>query len=126
MINFYTFLKLPMSSSIDEIKKRKNALLKKWHPDKNPNNPLAEDMTKRINEAYEILSDPEKRRKLDSFIVSEKQKENEMKKAEQKKNQESNVDLWDILKPIGVALFVLAAFIVSIVLINRLVKDNKS
>ena len=65
--DYYEVLGLSKGASDDEIKKafRKNAM--KYHPDKNPGDKAAEEKFKEINEAYEVLSDPDKKSKYDRF-----------------------------------------------------------
>ncbi|XP_053139346.1 J domain-containing protein-like isoform X1 [Hemicordylus capensis] len=68
MVEYYEALGLPRSASVDDIKKayRKKAL--KWHPDKNPENKqYAEQRFKEIAEAYEVLSDKNKRDIYDRY-----------------------------------------------------------
>ena len=64
--NFYNVLGIGEKSSQDEIKKAYRKLQMRWHPDKNPGNQEAVDMTQKINEAYETLSDKRKREEYDN------------------------------------------------------------
>ena len=65
--DYYEILGINKNASEDEIKKAYRKLAMKYHPDKNPNNKEAEEKFKKINEAYEILSDKEKRKKYDLY-----------------------------------------------------------
>ena len=65
--DYYEVLGLSKGASADEIKKSYRQLAKKYHPDLNPDNKEAEAKFKEVNEAYEILSDPDKKEKYDRF-----------------------------------------------------------
>lgn len=63
--DLYKILEVSKDANQDEIKKSFRNLSKKFHPDLNPNNKEAEEKFKKINEAYSVLSDPEKRKQYD-------------------------------------------------------------
>ena len=63
--DYYSILGVAKNATADEIKKKYRKLAMKYHPDKNPGNKAAEDKFKTIGEAYEVLKDPEKRKKYD-------------------------------------------------------------
>lgn len=63
--DYYQILGIPRQASADEIKRAYRKLAVKWHPDKNPGNKRAEDKFKDISEAYEVLSDSDKRKRYD-------------------------------------------------------------
>ena len=65
--DFYEILGISKSASDDEIKKAYRKLAIKYHPDKNPDDKAAEDKFKEAAEAYEILSNPEKRQRYNQF-----------------------------------------------------------
>ena len=63
----YEVLGVPSSATDEEVKKAYRNLARKYHPDLNPNDPSAKDKFQEINEANEVLSDPEKRKKYDEY-----------------------------------------------------------
>ena len=65
--DYYATLGVSKNASEREIKQAYRKLARKYHPDVNPGDKSAEEKFKRINEAYEVISDAEKRRKYDQF-----------------------------------------------------------
>jgi len=65
--DYYILLNVKKNASGIEIKKSYRKLAMKYHPDRNPNDKIAEEKFKEISEAYEILSDPKKRQTYDQF-----------------------------------------------------------
>jgi DnaJ-class molecular chaperone len=65
--DYYNTLGIKRDASADEIKKAFRKLARKYHPDINPGDQAAEAKFKEINEAYEVLSDADKRKKYDQF-----------------------------------------------------------
>ena len=65
--DYYEVLGLQKGATDAEIKSAYRKLAKKYHPDLNPDNPEAEAKFKEVNEANDVLSDPQKRQKYDQF-----------------------------------------------------------
>lgn len=65
--DYYKILGIARDASPDDIKKAHRKLARKYHPDLNPGNKASEERFKEIQEAYDILSDPDKRAKYDQF-----------------------------------------------------------
>ena len=65
--DYYKVLGVDKKATPDEIKKAFRKLAVKYHPDRNPNDKSAEDKFKEINEAYAVLSDPQKKEQYDTF-----------------------------------------------------------
>lgn len=66
-IDYYKILGLDKGASQEDVKKAYKKLARKYHPDLNPNDPDAHRKFQEINEANEVLSDPEKRKKYDQY-----------------------------------------------------------
>src|SRR6202171_835723 len=63
--DYYDTLKVDRKASSDEIKKSYRRLARKYHPDLNPGDKAAEDRFKKLQEAYDVLSEPKKRQMYD-------------------------------------------------------------
>ena len=66
-IDYYKVLGVERNASQDDIKKAYRKMARKYHPDLNKDDPNAKDKFQEINEANEVLSDPEKRKKYDEY-----------------------------------------------------------
>lgn len=86
-IDYYKILELSKSATEGDIKKAYRKFARKFHPDLNPNNKEAEKKFKEINEANEVLSDAEKRKKYDEYGKDWKHAD-EFKKAKQQQQQQ--------------------------------------
>lgn len=88
-IDYYKILGVDKTASSDAIKKAYRKLARKHHPDLNPNNKEAQKLFQQINEANEVLSDPEKRKKYDKYGENWKHGE-EYEKAQQQYQQQQH------------------------------------
>lgn len=66
-VDYYKVLGIDKSASAEDIKKAYRKLARKYHPDMNPNDESAKKKFQEINEANEVLTDPEKRKKYDQY-----------------------------------------------------------
>ncbi len=69
--DYYSILNVSKEATDEEIKKAYRKLALKYHPDRNPGDPEAEERFKEINRAYEVLGDPEKRMRYEQFGSAE-------------------------------------------------------
>lgn len=67
MADYYDLLRIRPNATLEEIKGAYRQLALKYHPDRNPGDKLAEEEFKKISEAYQVLSDPEKRQLYDIY-----------------------------------------------------------
>ncbi|XP_013776629.1 dnaJ homolog subfamily B member 11-like [Limulus polyphemus] len=65
--DFYQILGVPRSASLNQIKKAYRKLAKELHPDKNKDDPKTQEKFQDLGAAYEVLSDPDKRKTYDKF-----------------------------------------------------------
>src|SRR4249920_4098402 len=66
-VDYYKTLGIEKNATEEEIKKTYRKLARKYHPDLNPNDKEANKKFQQINEANEVLSDPQKRKKYDQY-----------------------------------------------------------
>ena len=85
-IDYYKILGVPKNASEKDIKKAYRKLARLYHPDLNPNDKEAERKFKEVNEAHEVLSHPENRKKYDEYGKDWKHAE-EFEKAKQQQQQ---------------------------------------
>ncbi|HSZ26286.1 MAG TPA: J domain-containing protein, partial [Cytophagaceae bacterium] len=86
-IDYYKILELDKNATEADIKKSYRKLARKYHPDVNPNDENAKKKFQQINEANEVLSDPEKRKKFDQYGKDWKHAEEFEKQSRQQKTQ---------------------------------------
>ncbi|CAG2532307.1 curved DNA-binding protein [Maribacter dokdonensis] len=91
-IDYYKILELDKTATQAEIKKAYRKLARKLHPDLNPNDKSAQEKFQRVNEANEVLSDPEKRKKYDQYGKDWEHAEafEEAKKSQRSSNSNTN------------------------------------
>ncbi len=100
MQDYYDILQVPRDAGPDRIKKSFRELALKYHPDRNPGNAAAEDQFKKINEAYSVLSDPEKKARYDmgGYATEEQQRRDY---AERSAQHASGQYTWTYYGPFG-------------------------
>ncbi|MCX6180771.1 MAG: J domain-containing protein [Bacteroidetes bacterium] len=90
--DYYKVLGVEKNATQDVIKKAFRKLAVKYHPDKNQGNKAAEDKFKEVNEANEVLSDPEKRKKYDELGVNWKQQQQAQSQNHGRRQQAQNYE----------------------------------
>ncbi|MEL6440640.1 MAG: DnaJ domain-containing protein [Cyanobacteria bacterium J06621_8] len=94
--NYYSILGVAQNASIEEIKAAFRSLARRYHPDLNPNNPLAAEKFKQVSQAYDVLSDHKKRRRYDfEQTISPPPKKNSSKKSNSKKSNPTPISALD-------------------------------
>ena len=88
-IDYYKVLDLSKTADAKALKKAFRKLARKYHPDVNPDDKVAEQKFKQLNEAYEVLSDPEKRKKYDKY-GKDWQHSEAFERAQQQRSQQSS------------------------------------
>lgn len=89
-VDYYKTLGVSKNATEDEVKKAYRKLARKYHPDLNPNDTEANKKFQQINEANEVLSDAEKRKKYDSYGENWKHAETYENAKQQSQNQSQN------------------------------------
>ena len=83
---YYKILELPLSADTAEIKRQFRKMAKKYHPDLHTGDKQAEEMFKKLKEAYEVLSDENKRAAYDLDWKKQREKEQKQRKKQEKEN----------------------------------------
>jgi curved DNA-binding protein CbpA len=73
--DLYKLLEIPREASQEDIRKAHRRLVLKYHPDANPNDPTATERFKQVQQAYEVLSDENKRREYDKRFHTSSRRE---------------------------------------------------
>lgn len=90
MKDYYKILNISMEANNDEIKKAFRSLAKKYHPDRNPDDKDALRKFQEVNEAYEVLSKENTRKKYDNERANFKNKNNNETDGRNNRNNRSN------------------------------------
>jgi len=104
MKDYYKILEVSQFATADAIKKSYRRLAKKYHPDKNPNNNIAENNFKEVAEAYEILSSAEKKENYD-YQYTQKPQTKTNNPTQQENNNEPNNQKESITPSTFLAIF---------------------
>ena len=94
MKNYYEILEVDRNASDEEIKKSFKTLAKKYHPDQNQGNPNCEQKFKEINEAYNTLSDKDKKSEYDKKFFGQSFNQKSEKENKKKNKNMSSADFF--------------------------------
>jgi curved DNA-binding protein len=89
-LDYYKILEIPKTATEAQIKSAYRKLARKYHPDVNPNDATAKKKFQEINEAHEVLSDPEKRKKYDEYGKDWKYADEIKKSKQQQRTQQTS------------------------------------
>ncbi len=98
MINYYSILGITQEATSIEIKKAYRSLAKKYHPDTNPNNKVAQEKFTTITAAYEVLSDEKKRQEYDKKFNLKNTRQSNSSKNKQNSQTTSQATEFDFVK----------------------------
>lgn len=127
MINYYKTLGLEQTATKEEIKKKYRKLAFQFHPDKNPNNKRSEEEFKKIQEAYENLSEDIKKAKHDNELQQEYirlEQLRKQKRANQETERKTRMRQESIVTFMRIAVVVVLIVVVSIVILNAISNGN--
>ena len=99
--NLYGVVGLSRGASQDDIRGAYRKLVREHHPDTNPDDPSAEERFKEIQQAYEVLSNPEKRREYDQRLYASAARRSGKPRAGTERKRVTTVDLSDILRKLA-------------------------
>jgi curved DNA-binding protein CbpA len=131
-LDYYKILGVNQNASFDEIKLAYKKLAIKYHPDKNSGELLSEEIFKQVKEAYETLSDSEKKKKYDAKIQSSSNTQNPVFKKNAARNQRSYQPQYDTkhhwkytLAAVGFVAFIAIITLTAYPHINKWASNDK-
>lgn len=116
MKNFYSILGVPENADFAQIKAAHRKLAKKFHPDRNPNDPTAEENFKSVQHAFDVLSDTAKREQHDQDLRNYRA---EMQRKQKSIHEESVRRFRFRIDPAVAALFVIVVILVCVFLLTN-------
>ena len=125
-VDYYKTLGVAKNASAEDIKKAYRKLARKLHPDVNPNDKEAHKKFQQINEAHEVLSDPEKRKKYDQYGENWKHAD-QYEQARQQQQQQGGGGFGGIFNqglPLEAGTYVVKVNVAGTDLITKVVVEN--